>query len=213
MTTTLTRRRLIAAAGAVGAAVAFPALAQTLPRMTEGPFYPSAAWRTKQRRDWDADLTQIDGVVGRRARGEHLGLELAIADAAGRPVDRAEVEIWQCDVLGAYRHPSIDAVPGQFDDAFQGFGEARGASDGTVRFRTIRPAPYPGRTPHIHLRLRHATFGELTSQLFVAGEPRNELDGLWRRLGEPQQKALAMQLVPGSGDLRWQVRHAIVVPA
>lgn len=212
MTTTLTRRRLVVAAGA--AAVAFPALGQTvLPRMTEGPFYPSAAWRTRQRRDWDADLTQIDGAAGRRARGEHLGLELAITDAAGRPVDRAEVEIWQCDALGAYRHPSIDAVPGQYDDAFQGFGEARGTSDGTVRFRTIRPAPYPGRTPHIHLRVRHATFGELTSQLFVAGEPRNELDGLWRRLGETQQKALAMQLVPGSGDLRWQVRHAIVVPA
>lgn len=213
MTSPQRRMLLLAAAGST---VGFPALAGSatvLPRMTEGPFYPSASWRAR-RSDWDADLTKVAEAAGRGARGEHLGLELVVADTRGRAIDSAEVEIWQCDVFGAYRHPHVEAVPGQFDEAFQGFGAARTAADGSSRFRTIRPAPYPGRTPHIHLRLRHPSFGELTSQLFVAGEAGNERDFLWRRLSAAERAALAMRLEPAAdAALRWRVRHAVVVPA
>ena len=76
---------------------------------------------------------------------------------------------------------------GGFDDGFQGLGAARADAQGRLRFRTIRPVPYPGRTPHIHVTLRHASFGELTSQLFVAGDAGNERDFLWRSLGEARQ--------------------------
>jgi protocatechuate 3,4-dioxygenase beta subunit len=65
--------------------------------------------------------------------------------------------------------------------------------------RTIRPVAYPGRTPHIHVKLRHASFGELTSQLFVDGDPGNERDFLWRRLRAEAQTAAAMKLQPASG--------------
>ena len=82
-------------------------------------------------------------------------------------------------------------------------------------FRTIRPVAYPGRTPHIHIKLREAGFGELTSQLFVAGEAGNARDFLWRQLNRDGQAALAMQLKPAAGrqGLVWQVRHTLVVPA
>lgn len=210
-----TRRRVLVAA--CGVTLGVPALAQVpqvLPRMTEGPFYPPATWRA-QRRDWDADLTQLAETPQRRARGEHLGLDLVVTDSRGRAIDNAEVEIWQCDQLGSYRHPSVELVTGQYDEAFQGFGSARSSGEGRVSFRTIRPAPYPGRTPHIHVRLRHAGTGELTSQLFVAGDPGNERDFLWRRLRAGERTALAMNLEPAAADsgLRWQARHAIVVPA
>lgn len=182
--------------------------------MTEGPFYPAARWRA-QWSDWDADLTRVaHGGPGAVAGGEHLALLLQIVDSNGRRIDGAEVEIWQCDALAAYRHPSVRAPAGAFDPAFQGFGSARVNADGEVRFRTIRPVPYPGRTPHIHVKLRHPTFGELTSQLFVAGEPGNARDFLWRQLDAGEQATLAMQLDPASGDgLRWSCRHALVVPA
>lgn len=207
------RRRFVAAAAASW--IALPALAATaLPRMTEGPFYPPQRWRAL-RRDWDADLTKLDESPARRARGEHLGLELTVADSRGRAIDRAEVEIWQCDALGAYRHPNVDLAAGTFDEAFQGFGAARSAADGSLRFRTIRPVPYPGRTPHIHVRVRHASFGDVISQLFVAGDAGNERDFLWRRLGASEREATAMRLEPAAADsgLRWQVRHAMVVAA
>ena len=35
------------------------------------------------------------------------------------------------------------------DSAFRGYGLMPTGADGAYRFRTIRPVPYPGRTPHI----------------------------------------------------------------
>ena len=137
-----------------------------------------------------------------------------VLDPDGRPVADARVEVWQCDALAMYRHPRQGLQPGQFDAGFQGFGALRSDSRGAVRFRTIRPVPYPGRTPHIHVKLRHPAFGEHTSQLFVAGEPGNARDFLWRHVDAADRPALEMQLQPapaGSG-LRWVARHALVVP-
>ena len=154
------RRRLLLAAGlGAVAAVGWPGVASArgLPGMTDGPFYPSLAYRARSL-DWDADLTAVrgrdaDGQPLPRARGEHLDLHGAVRDAAGRAVDGAEIEIWQCDVFGSYRHPR--GAGERIDSGFQGFGATRSDARGGYRFRTIRPAPYPGRTPHIHVKLRH----------------------------------------------------------
>lgn len=210
----LPRRLALSAAVAGLAAPALTRAARVLPPMTDGPFYPPRRWRQTFAGggDWDADLTRTAGVGP--ARGEHLALMLTVADSRGRAIDDAEVEIWQCDALAAYRHPSVRADAGRFDPGFQGFGAARTGDDGSLRLRTIRPVPYPGRTPHIHVKLRHASFGELTSQLFVAGDPGNARDFLWHRLEAEGQTALAMSLSPAEGDgLRWQARHTLVVPA
>ena len=212
-----TRRRLVTAGALAAACTAMPALASSrriLAPMTDGPFYPARAWRERWS-DWDADLTRVerDGRV-LAARGEHLGLEAVVTDTRGRLIDGAEVEIWQCDVMAAYRHPREASEPGRFDPGFQGFGAVRSDRQGAVRFRTIKPVPYPGRTPHIHVKLRHASFGELTSQLFIAGDPGNDRDFLWRRVDEADRPALAMQLQPAPAEsgLRWLVRHPLVVP-
>lgn len=212
------RRDLLGAAIGTAAWLAAPALAsprRALAAMTEGPFYPPRAWR-EHWPDRDADLTRIgrgDGV--RLAQGEHLGLAGLVVDSDGRVIDGAEVEIWQCDALRHYRHPSTEPAAGPLDEAFQGFGRTLSAAGGHYRFRTIRPVPYPGRTPHIHVKLRHASFGELTTQLFVAGDAGNARDFLWRRLSGAERTALEMVLEPAAADsgLRWQVRHDLVVPA
>lgn len=221
------RRRLLAGTAlllgsAAVASLAAPALRssrRSLPPMTEGPFYPPAAWRA-QWADWDADLSRVQRKTPRgnewlQAQGEHLGLALQVVDTDGRLVDGCEVEIWQCDALAQYRHPRFAQEDGRFDAGFQGFGAARSDAQGELRFRTIRPVAYPGRTPHIHVLLRHPGFGEIASQLFVAGDPGNASDFLWRRLRDAERPLLDMTLQPaaaGSG-LRWQARHTLVVPA
>ncbi len=210
-----TRRTLLLGAAA---SLALPAVASSrraLAGMAEGPFYPSPAWRA-QWTDWDADLSRVQrGAQVLQARGELLGLGFVVADVNGRLVDRCEVEIWQCDAKQVYHHPRGGMEPGRFDPGFQGFGISTSAADGTLRFRTIKPVNYPGRTPHIHLKLRHASFGELTSQLFVAGEPGNARDFLWRQLEASQRAALEMALLPAPADsgLRWQASQRLVVPA
>lgn len=213
----LSRRRLVIVSAA---ALAAPALAQgarpPLAAMTDGPFYPSRAWRESWA-DQDADLTRVTQTGGQVlvARGEHLGLEAVVRDTKGRTIDGAEVEIWQCDVQRVYRHPSETREASRIDAGFQGFGATRSDGSGIARLRTIKPVPYPGRTPHIHVKLRHASFGELTSQLFLAGDAGNARDFLWRNLSAEDRAALEMRPAPapdGSG-LRWLVRHALIVPA
>ena len=212
------RRRLVLAAG-VGAAAALgiPGLASArgLPPMTDGPFYPSLAYRARAL-DWDADLTTVkgrspDGQPLPRARGEHLDLHGVVRDGAGRAVDGAEIEIWQCDVHGSYRHPR--GAGDRIDAGFQGFGATRSDGRGGYRFRTIRPVPYPGRTPHIHVKLRHPAFGEVTSQLFVAGEPGNAGDFLYRSLDDTDRGEVDMRLqrAPAGDTVSWIVERDLGV--
>jgi protocatechuate 3,4-dioxygenase, beta subunit len=223
-----TRRSLVLASAAAGLSSASrPLLAQTtgpsaprtvLPSMTDGPFYPPRRWRERdpQASDWDADLTRVKrGAQTLVALGEHLALLLQVIDSNGRSIDGTEVEIWQCDARATYHHPSVRSAPQAMDIGFQGFGAGVADRDGKLRFRTIRPVPYPGRTPHIHVKLRHAAFGEWTSQLFVADEPGNAADFLWRSLSASAREAALMRLQPASGDvgLRWQVQQTLVLPA
>src|SRR5512133_77221 len=155
-----------------GVAAQPPAARRATPAQTEGPFYPVSLPR-----DTDFDLLH-NGALS-YSRGEAAWVEGSVADLQGRPVAGAQVEIWQCDEAGHYHHPGDR---GRADPAFQGFGRVTVGADGSYRFRTIRPAPYSGRTPHIHFKVKLATRELLTTQLYVAGDPHNESDGLWRRL-------------------------------
>lgn len=202
-TFTPTRRRALRQAAA---AVAAPALllagrarAQALPAMTEGPFYP-----LQLPADSDADLTQVQGHA-RRAQGEPLDWQGRLLDKRGQPLAGVRVEIWQCDALGAYHLHG--PAPARYDPDFQGFGAQLTASDGGFAFRTIKPVPYPGRAPHIHVKLRAAAFGEWTTQLFVSREPGNERDFLYRGLTREQRDAVSMDVQhDGTG---WHTRHVL----
>ena len=84
-------------------------------------------------------------------------------------------------------------------------------SDGRYRFRTIRPVPYSGRTPHIHFRIYGPEGPALTSQMYVAGEPRNAHDGIYGRLSEAEQARVTVPLEP-IGEAAWRTRFDIVLP-
>jgi protocatechuate 3,4-dioxygenase beta subunit len=189
------RRALIVAAGA-SLLPLHPALAAALvatPSQTEGPFYPTAFPA-----DMDNDLVQVRGQAA-QAMGTVLHLQGRVLDLNGRPVDGALVEIWQCDAQGIYDHPR---QPGRErrDSAFQGYGRMM-AADGRYSFRTLRPVAYPGRTPHIHFKVATAGGGLLTSQFYIAGEPGNERDGIFRAaIRDPRQRErIEMRLAPAPG--------------
>ena len=188
------RRRVLLAAGMLAGAVPVRARAAALtPSQTAGPFYPRASDLTG---DDDWDLVKIEGRVA-EAGGEVLDLTGRVLDRAGAPVAGTVVEIWQCDVNGRYLHAGDrQAVPR--DAGFQGFGKAVTDEAGRYRFRTIRPVPYPGRTPHIHARVARADGSWLTTQIYVEGDPGNRTDFLFRRLGRAGQAAASMRLGPGT---------------
>jgi protocatechuate 3,4-dioxygenase, beta subunit len=135
-------------------------------------------------------------------------------DARGRAVDGHTLEIWQCDAAGHYHHARTEREAAQRDAGFQGFGAARTASDGSALLRTIRPIPYPGRTPHIHLKLlAPGGRSEWTSQLFISGDAGNARDFLYRQLEDTERGAVSLNLAAATGDgLRWRAAHTLVLP-
>ena len=97
------------------------------------------------------------------------------------------------------------------DPAFQGFGRVTVGADGAWRFRTIRPVPYTGRTPHIHFKVKLGARELLTTQLYEEGDAGNARDGRWHRLSAEDRAAVTVPFVPGSDGL--QARFPIVVAA
>ena len=194
----LSRRGLLVGAG-IGAGLlplssAFAADAVPTPPQTEGPFYPAGLPA-----DSDNDLVQVRGQQA-RAMGEVLHLEGRVIGVDGRPLAGTLIEIWQCDARGLYDHPR---QPGRDrrDAAFQGYGRMLADADGRYSFRTLKPVPYPGRAPHIHLKTATSDGRRLTRQLYIAGDPMNERDGVFRAaVRQPgQRQRIEMKLAPAPG--------------
>lgn len=166
------------------------------PSQTEGPFYPN-----KLPLDTDNDLLIInDGITP--AVGEITHLTGRILDANGTPVRNAVVEIWQCDAKGVYLHTAdSDKKQDQQDKHFQGFGRFVTGSSGEYYFRTIKPVPYPGRTPHIHFKIKRGSKHLLTTQMYMEGHPGNARDGIWRNVrDEKQRAAITVPFTPMPGS-------------
>jgi protocatechuate 3,4-dioxygenase beta subunit len=197
----MTRRTLIKGliAGSLVCDTRF-AFAQSLiatPEQTEGPFYPD-----KLPLDRDNDLVTIAGHQT-HAAGEITELTGRVLDLYGKPLSGVTIEIWQVDHNGHYLH-SADAST-ENDANFQGFGRFETGRSGEYRFRTIKPVPYPGRTPHIHVKLRKGAQELLTTQLYVKGHPLNERDGVLRSIRNPRQRAAVMVPFLSSKDRQGQL--------
>jgi protocatechuate 3,4-dioxygenase beta subunit len=167
----LTRRQTLTALTATGAA-AIPIGAQAqptamrkllagasvcvlTPRQVEGPFY------------FDPKLERVD--ITEERTGVPLGLLLQIVAADDcMPVKGARIDVWHADALGYYSGYSgqsdahnISTEGGHFLRGTQFSDEA-----GLVKFTTIYPGWYRGRTAHIHVKVFLDDKTVLTTQLY-----------------------------------------------
>ncbi|MBI3468569.1 MAG: intradiol ring-cleavage dioxygenase, partial [Planctomycetes bacterium] len=164
-------------------------LTRTPPQM-EGPFYPN-----KLPLDTDNDLIVVNDAIT-PAVGTVTHLSGRLLDAKGNPVRGGVIEIWQCDGNGVYLHTNSGNRE-QRDGNFQGFGRFLTATTGEYYFRTIKPVPYPGRTPHIHFKIKRAGKELLTTQCYVKGESRNERDGVFRGIRDTKARdAVLVEFAP-----------------
>lgn len=151
------------------------------PKQTEGPFYPD-----KLPLDTDNDLIVINDTLT-PAVGEITHLSGRILDAHGHPIRNAVIEIWQCDSAGAYLH-SKSGNADKRDRNFQGFGRFITGRAGEYGFRTIKPVPYPGRTPHIHFAVKVPGQEKFVTQCYVKGHPGNEKDSILRSIRDEKAR-------------------------
>jgi protocatechuate 3,4-dioxygenase, beta subunit len=151
------------------------------PRQTEGPFYPD-----RLPLDTDNDLLIVNDAIT-PAIGEVTHLSGRILDGRGEPVRNALVEIWQVDGNGAYLH-TRSGNREKRDGNFQGFGRFLTGRGGEYYFRTIKPVPYPGRTPHIHFAVNVKGQEKFTTQCYIHGHPQNDRDGILRGIRDERQR-------------------------
>jgi protocatechuate 3,4-dioxygenase, beta subunit len=151
----LSRREILKMSAVLaGAGVTFSphlAFAEAALRRTPGqilgPFYPVLDSWPKT-----ADLTRLSGRPG-RAEGQMLNVTGRVLNLSGEPVPDAQIEVWQANSLGRYRHPS-DNNPAPLDPNFDGFAVLVSDSEGRYRFKTVKP----GATLLDQIRFAHHTF-------------------------------------------------------
>ena len=124
------------------------------PEAVQGPFY------------FDPKLVRDDITEERRGAPLALTLQVASVKDCAR-LKGARVDLWHADGQGMY-----SGYRGQGDDGISTRGKTflRGTqftdADGQVRFATIYPGWYPGRTPHIHFKVFLDATNLVTGQLY-----------------------------------------------
>jgi protocatechuate 3,4-dioxygenase beta subunit len=125
------------------------------PEQTEGPYYtPETPRRTS--------------LIESGVRGERLTLAGTVLDTRCRPVRGALLDFWQADGDGEYDNEGFRLRGHQLTDG-----------RGRYRLETVVPGPYPGRTPHIHVKAAPPRGDLLTTQIYFPGEPGNDADSLF----------------------------------
>ncbi len=209
----VSRRHVLGTIGAAGAAAIvgpMPLMATRVwpscvvtPAQTEGPYFVDELLER-------ADL-RVEPTDGTAKTGAPLRVRITVHRVDGTtcaPVTGAHVDLWQCDADGVYS--GVLDAQGLFDTREKKFLRGYQVTNdrGAVEFLTIYPGWYPGRTPHIHFKVRlfagsRRTY-EFTSQLYFddavtdrvyARAPysgkgprttRNERDGIFARAGGQQ---------------------------
>jgi len=126
--------------------------------------------------------------------GERIIMTGRVVDGEGRPVRGQLIEVWQANASGRYIHKR-DQHPAPLDPNFTGVGRALTGDDGSYRFVTVKPGPYPWknhlnawRPAHIHFSLFGNAFTErLVTQVYFPGDPLFALDPIYQSI--PDQAA------------------------
>jgi protocatechuate 3,4-dioxygenase beta subunit len=166
-------------------------LART-PDQILGPFYPISLKAVTT-----GDLTKKG-----KAQGQMLYVTGRVLSMAGKPVAGAEIEVWQANTHGRYRHPN-DSSDQPLDPNFSGYAVLTTGKDGRYSFKTIKPTHYqtsPGnyRPAHIHFNITSKR-EKLTTQMYFEGDPYNATDPYLN--SARRQDALVRPLLEPTGDM------------
>jgi protocatechuate 3,4-dioxygenase beta subunit len=179
-----------AADGAATATTATAAATGVIPDETAGP-YPGDGSNGPNVLDDSgvvrSDITKSFGGSSGVAEGVPATVELTLIDVAGggKPLAGAAVYLWHCDAAGRYS---------LYDQGVSGENYLRGVqasgSDGKLSFKTIFPAAYQGRWPHMHFEIYESVKAATsagsklkTSQLAI---PKDACDAVYATAGYEQ---------------------------
>ncbi|MFI7674574.1 protocatechuate 3,4-dioxygenase subunit beta [Actinophytocola sp. NPDC049390] len=145
----------------------------------------------------DVDPMEADLTIQHNGQpiGERIVVTGRVTDGDGRPVAHQLVEIWQANACGRYLHQR-DQHPAPLDPNFTGVGRCLTNADGSYRFLTIKPGPYPWRNhanawrpAHIHFSLFGGDFtSRMVTQMYFPGDPLFGLDPIYQSIIDPKAR-------------------------
>jgi protocatechuate 3,4-dioxygenase beta subunit len=132
-----------------------PACTAPTPQQTEGPYYKSGSP--------ERTVLRETGMPG-----EQLLVAGYVLDQNCQPIQNAWVDFWQADANGAYDNTGYVLRGHQFTD-----------EQGRYYLETVLPGEYPGRPPHIHLKIQPPNGTVITSQIYFPNSSSNASDGIF----------------------------------
>jgi protocatechuate 3,4-dioxygenase beta subunit len=180
-----------AAAGLSVLETANAAQSTPTPEQVEGPFHP-----VTPHTDTDHDMTMIEGQTG-TAVGDVILVRGRVLNTEGRVLPGAKLDLWQANHFGRYTHPD-DENTAPLDPNFEGWSLLTASDNGSYGLKTILPGAYPlfffgmdgWRCRHIHFKVSHPGYQELTTQMYFAGDPWIEHDEEIAKAPESEQHLL-----------------------
>lgn len=125
------------------------------PAQTEGPYYtPNSPERSS--------------LVEPGMSGTKLIATGYVLTTDCQPIAKAWLDFWQADAQGAYDNAGYRLRGHVFTD-----------EQGRYTLETIVPGEYPGRTQHIHVKVRAPDGPILTTQIYFPGAPGNDRDSIF----------------------------------
>jgi protocatechuate 3,4-dioxygenase beta subunit len=137
------------------------AVCSITPGETEGPYY------------LNLNLLRTDITEGLPGIATRLLLNVVHASDC-TPVPNAVVDVWHCDASGRYSGFAQQGTQGQ--TFLRGIQNTD--ANGMAYFDTIYPGWYPGRTTHVHLKVRPTQTTVLTTQMYFKQRLSNRIYGL-----------------------------------
>ena len=119
------------------------------PSVTEGPFYKTGS-------------PQRTSLLEPGTAGTKLTITGQVFARGCRPLASAWLDFWQADAQGRYDNAGYRLRGHQVTD---------GA--GRYTLLTVMPGEYPGRTPHIHVKVKAPNGPMLTTQLYFPWAAQN----------------------------------------
>ncbi len=133
-----------------------PGCSTLTPQQTEGPYYTAGSP--------ERNVLYEDGMTG-----EKLIVAGYVLDLNGcQPIPGAWLDFWQADASGVYDNSGYTLRGHQLTD-----------SQGRYFLETVIPGEYPGRTEHIHVKVRPPNGETITSQLYFPNVSANNSDDIF----------------------------------
>ena len=134
---------------------ATPSCGRSTPPQMAGPFFtPQSPERSS--------------LIEPSLKAKRMRLMGQVVDTRCQPIPGALLDFWQCDEKGEYDNQGFRLRGHQFADR-----------KGQFVLETVVPGAYPGRTPHLHVKVQRKGGQILTTQLYLPGHPGNAGDFLF----------------------------------